>query len=67
MNIKKKITLKLVGLDGNAYILIGAFKKQARIEGWTTEEIKEVSDETMTGDYDHLLRTLGDVCKDEDE
>lgn len=54
----KKINLELVGLDGNAFSLMGAFSKQARREDWTQEEINEVLDECKKGDYDHLLRTL---------
>ena len=31
MNVpNKKVKLKLVGLDGNAYALMGAFQRQAR-------------------------------------
>jgi len=56
--INKKINLELLGLNKNAFALIGAFQKQARREDWTAEEIKEVLDEAKNGDYDHLLRTL---------
>lgn len=38
----KKITLDLVGLDGNAFSLLGHFRKQAKKEGWSAEEIKQV-------------------------
>lgn len=31
----KTINLTLVGLDGNAFSLMGAFQRQARREGWT--------------------------------
>jgi sugar diacid utilization regulator len=55
--INKKITLELVGLDGNAFALMEAFEQQARREGWTKEEIKTVLDECQSGDYDHLLQT----------
>ena len=60
---KKTVNLKLEGLDGNAYALMGAFQKQARKENWTQEEIKEVLDECKSGDYDHLLYTLMEVCE----
>ncbi len=56
--IDKKIKLKLVGLDGNAFALMGAFKNRARREKWTDEEIDKVLDECQSGDYDHLLQTL---------
>lgn len=61
--LKKKVKLKLVGLDGNAFSLMGHFSKQARKEGWTPDEIDLVIAEAMTGDYDHLLCTLMDHCK----
>lgn len=60
--IDKKVKLKLVGLDGNAYYLMGAFKNQARKENWTKEEIDTVLNECTSGDYDHLLATLSDHC-----
>jgi hypothetical protein len=66
MEINKKINLELVGLDGNAFSLMGAFKRQARREKWTDEEIKFVLDECMKGDYDHLLTTLLNYCQSED-
>ena len=54
----KKINLQLVGLDGNAYVLLGAFREQARKEKWTKEEIEAVMKEAKSGDYNHLLQTL---------
>ena len=60
---KKKLKLKLIGEDSNAFSLMGVFKKQAMKENWTTEEIKEVLDEATSGDYDHLLVTLSSHCK----
>jgi hypothetical protein len=54
----KKINLDLVGLDGNAFALMGAFQRQARKEKWTPEEIKAVLTECQSGDYNHLLQTL---------
>lgn len=67
MNVTKKVKLNLVGLNGNAYVLMGVFQSQARRQGWTPEEIKEVLDECKKSDYDHLLRTLIEVCEDADE
>ena len=58
----KKINLELEGLDGNAFMVLGAFQKQARREDWTPEEIKEVMDEAQSGDYDHLLQTIMSHC-----
>lgn len=59
----KKVTLELVGLDGNAFALMRAFRQQARKEGWTKEEIDEVLEECKSGDYNHLLCTLMEYCQ----
>ena len=63
----KKVKLNLVGLDGNAYSLMCAFRSQARREKWTQEEIDEVLNECQSGDYNHLLCTLADHCDMGDE
>ena len=63
MPVNKKVTLKLVGRDGNAFALMGAFSAQAQRENWTQPEIDEVLNEAMAGDYDHLLRTLISHCQ----
>ena len=52
------VKLKLVGLNGNAFSLMGAFQRAARKQGRTAAEIKAVLDDCMSGDYDHLLQTL---------
>lgn len=62
MNAKKKIRLNLVGLDGNAFALLGAFARQARKEGWTEAEISAVIKDASSADYDHLLRVLVELC-----
>lgn len=67
---EKKIKLNLIGLDGNAFSLMGAFQRQARREGWNDDEIKNVIDEAKKGDYSHLLMTLDSHCeaeKDDDD
>jgi hypothetical protein len=59
----RTINLSLVGLDGNAFSLMGAFSKQAKREGWTTAEIQDVIDEAKSGDYDNLITTLDKHCE----
>ena len=58
----KRVRLNLVGLDGNAFALMGAFSRQARREGWTNAEIDTVLSEAMSDDYNHLLGVLADHC-----
>jgi hypothetical protein len=60
--IDKSVQLNLVGLDGNAFSLMGAFQAQARKEGWTNQEIEKVLKEAQSGDYDHLLLVLSSYC-----
>ena len=64
--MNKKIKLNLVGLDGNAFALMGAFQKQAQREKWTKDEIKAVLDKCTSGDYDNLIVTLWEHCESED-
>lgn len=65
--MKKKVRLQLVGLDGNAFALMGAFQRAARRQGWTPEEIKPVLDDCMSGDYDHLLNVLMDNTESDED
>lgn len=60
----KKVKLQLVGLNGNAFSVMGAFKNAARKQGWSPEEVKEVLDKAMASDYDHLLATIMKRCED---
>lgn len=62
----KTVSLNLIGLDGNAFSLMGAFQKQARREKWEKSEIDAVLAECQTGDYNHLLVTLMKHCEPAD-
>ena len=65
--VDKTVHLDLVGVNGNAFAIMGAFQRQARREGWTPEEIQLVLDEAKTDDYDHLVAVISDHCELEDE
>lgn len=54
----KRFNLKIVGEDGNAFVILGKFQRGAKKSGWSNEEIKKVTDEATSGDYDKLLRTM---------
>ena len=56
--VDQRVRLDLIGLDGNAYFLIGAFRRAARKQGWPQVAIDAVSAECHSGDYDYLLQTL---------
>lgn len=62
-----KVKLNLVGLDGNAFSLLGTFQQAARRQGWKKEDIDKVINDATSGDYDHLLRVLMENCEDEDQ
>jgi hypothetical protein len=50
-----RVTCKLVGEDGNAFAILGRFRKAARKAGWTPAEVTAVMDDATSSDYDHLL------------
>jgi len=52
----KRITVKLIGKDGNAFAILGAVKSALRKAGMK-EEAEAYLKEAMAGDYDHLLAT----------
>jgi hypothetical protein len=54
----KPVKMNLEGINGNAFHLLGAFAENARRQGWDERAIEAVREEAMSGDYDHLLRTL---------
>jgi hypothetical protein len=45
----------LLGIDGNAFNVIGTAVKFLRKAGATPEYIEAYRNEAMSGDYDHLL------------
>jgi len=63
MLVNKKVPLKLKGLDGNAFSIMGAFQHAAQKEMWTEDEINLVLNEAMTSDYKHLLKVIQEHCK----
>lgn len=54
----EKVRLNLVGIDGNAYSLLGAFAAAAREQGWSDQDIEAVRVEATSSNYDHLVQTL---------
>ena len=64
---QKKVKLNLVGINGNAFSLMGAFQTAARKQGWTKEEIDTVLQECKKSDYDHLLQTLMENTQSDEE
>ncbi len=54
----EKPNLQLAGLDANALAVLDRAQRAAREAGWPKEKIREVMDEAMSGDYDHLLSVM---------
>lgn len=66
-NPPKFVELDLVGLDGNAFNLLGVFQREARRQGWNSEDIEKVLKEAKSSNYDHLLLTLTSHCTDPED
>ena len=64
---KRAVVLQLVGLDGNAFNLLGKFQQAALAQGWTKDEVQQVIHEATMYDYDHLLATLIENTKPPEE
>lgn len=52
-----EVVVELVGQDGNAFYIMGAVSKALRKHGVDKTEIDEYMTESMSGDYDNLIRT----------
>lgn len=65
--VNKTVHLNLIGLNGNAFAIMGVFRRQAKKEGWTKQEIDLVITEAKSADYNHLLATIENHCKVIDE
>ena len=53
---KNKPTVKLVGINGNAFMIMGTVTKALRRAGFSKEEIVQYQSEAMSADYDNLLQ-----------
>ncbi len=51
------ISVKLIGMDGNAFAILGKVVNSMKKEKLSSEEIKQFQIEALSGDYDHLLQT----------
>ena len=52
-----EVEVQLTGNDGNAFAIMGAVSKALRSAGVDKLEIDEYVKESMSGDYNNLLRT----------
>jgi hypothetical protein len=53
-------TLKLVGEDGNAFLIIGKAHTAAKKAGVPQDEIDQFTEEVTSGDYSHVLQVVSE-------
>jgi hypothetical protein len=53
---KYNVEVELSGHDGNAFAVMASVNRALRNAGATPEEIAQYQQESMSGDYDNLLR-----------
>lgn len=54
------VKVKLTGTDGNAFAIMGKVSGALRKAGASKEDVEAYMQESMSGDYNHLLAT---ACK----
>ena len=57
------ISVELIGVDGNAYNVLGIVKKALERAGVSEEEVSEFYTEATSGDYNKLLATVMDTVE----
>jgi hypothetical protein len=60
---KYDVSVKLSGNDGNAFAIMGAVKSALKKAGATREELDQYLSDSMSGDYDNLLRVAMEWVK----
>lgn len=50
------VEVRLVGEDGNAFMIMTRVSQALKEHGVSAEEIERYREESMSGDYDNLLR-----------
>ena len=56
--MSEKPRVEVIPRDGNAFSILGGFRKAADRAGWEMSEIDAVVDEAKSGDYEHLIQTI---------
>ena len=60
----RKVKGSLIGIDGNAFIVMGHFRKLAKQQGFSKDWIDGVIAEAKSGDYENLLRVIDGNMED---
>lgn len=53
-----EVVVQLTGEDGNAFFMVGRTQAALKRSGVSNEECTEFFNEALSGDYDHVLRTI---------
>jgi hypothetical protein len=53
----------LIGVDGNAFAILGYTERQLKRASWPREDIKQVMDTAMGGDYNNVIATCMSVLE----
>lgn len=61
--MNNKIEFDLANCDGNAFAILGGWRRAARQQGWSEDTIEAVLAEAKSGDYDHLVQTIMEYSK----
>ena len=56
--MNNKIEFDLANCDGNAFAILGGWRRAARNQGWSEDTIEAVLAEAKSGNYDHLVQTI---------
>ena len=59
----KRLPIRLVGMDGNAFSIIAALTKAARRANWTNTEIDDMTNLLKAADYDNLVAVAMEYCE----
>jgi hypothetical protein len=60
---KYNVAVQLSGNDGNAFAVMGAVKSALKKSGASKEEVEQYLTDSMSGDYDNLLRVAMEWVK----
>jgi hypothetical protein len=52
-----EVSVRLSGVDGNAFAILGAVREALRSAGVPQAEIEEFTEQAKSGGYDELLQT----------
>ena len=61
--MNKKPKLKLSGMDGNAFMILGAATRAMKKAGLSEKYRDKYRIEATSGDYDHLLQVTMTYCE----